>query len=66
MILADGKLIALSEDGDLILLEPSPESYKELARVHVLSRPSRAPLALANGRLYARDDHKLICWNLKK
>jgi outer membrane protein assembly factor BamB len=66
MILADGKLIALSEDGDLILLEPSPESYKELARVHVLSRPSRAPLALADGRLYARDDHKLICWNLKK
>jgi outer membrane protein assembly factor BamB len=66
MILADGKLIALSEEGDLILLEPNPESYKELARVHVLTRSSRAPLALANGRLYARDDHKLICWNLKK
>jgi outer membrane protein assembly factor BamB len=66
MVLADGKLIALSEEGDLILLEPTPESYKELSRVHVLSRSSRAPLALANGRLYARDDHKLICWNLKK
>jgi hypothetical protein len=26
----------------------------------------RAEMALANGRLYARDGEKLICWNLKK
>ena len=66
MILANGRIIALDENGDLILLDPSPDSYKELARVHVLDNPCRAPLALANGRLYARNDKKLICWNLKK
>jgi hypothetical protein len=66
IIIAEGRLIALNEDGDLILLQASPDDYKELARVHVLDRPCRAPLALSNGRLYARNDHQLICWNLKK
>jgi outer membrane protein assembly factor BamB len=66
MILAEGKLITLSENGDLMLLEANPDDYKELARFHVLDKPCRAPLALANGRLYARNDHKLLCWNLKK
>ena len=66
MILTEGRLITLGEDGDLRLLEANPDDYKELARSHVLDKPCRAPLALANGRLYARNDHKLICWNLKK
>ena len=66
MILAEGRLIALSEEGDLFLLGANPDGYKELARIHVLERSCRAPLALANGRLYARNDHQIICWNLKK
>jgi len=66
LILADGRLIALSENGDLVLVEPSPDSYKEKARASLLNRPVRAEPALAEGRLYARDDSKLICWNLKK
>jgi outer membrane protein assembly factor BamB len=66
MILAEGRLITLSENGDLFLLQANPDEYKELARTHVLDRVCRAPLALADGRLYARNDTKLICWNLKK
>jgi len=66
MILAENHLLTLSEHGDLLLLEANPDEYKELARVHVLDKPCRAPLALADGRLYARNDNKLICWNLKK
>jgi outer membrane protein assembly factor BamB len=66
MILADGRLVTLTENGDLVLLDPTPDACKELARVHVLSRPCRAPMALANGLLYAHDDKKFICWNLKK
>ena len=66
MILAEGRLITLSENGDLVLLEANPDEYKESARIHVLDKVCRAPLALANGRLYARNDTKLICWNLKK
>jgi hypothetical protein len=66
LLLADGRLIALCENGDLVLIDPTPEAYKEKARSSVLTRPCRAEIALANGRLYARDDSKLICWNLKK
>jgi outer membrane protein assembly factor BamB len=66
MVLADGHLIALTEKGDLVLLRPSPKSYQEISRAHVLTFPCRAEIALANGRLYARDDENLMCWNLQK
>jgi len=66
MILAEGRLITLGENGDLFLLEANPDEYKESARIHVLDKVCRAPLALANRRLYARSDTKLICWNLRK
>jgi outer membrane protein assembly factor BamB len=67
MIVADGKLIILTEDGDLVLAKATPEKYQELARAAVLTnRPCRAPIALADGKLYGRDGHKLMCWDLKK
>jgi len=66
MLFAEGRLIALNEEGELLLIEATPEGYKEKARAAVLTKPCRAGLALANGRLYARDPERLICWNLKK
>ena len=66
MILADGKLVILTEDGDLVLAKATPDKYEELARATVLEgRPIRTPLALADGKLYGRDGRKLVCWNLK-
>lgn len=66
MILAEGNLIVLSESGDLVLVECKSDKYREKARAAVLSGPCRAHMALANGRLYARDNRKLVCWKLKK
>ncbi len=66
LVLADGRLVVLSERGELALVEPDGEKYRELARASVLTGPIRAHLALADGRLYARDGRKLVCWNLKK
>jgi outer membrane protein assembly factor BamB len=67
MVLADGQLIILTERGDLVLAEPSPDGYREKARVHVFDGvPCRAQIALADGRLYARDSSELKCWRLKK
>jgi outer membrane protein assembly factor BamB len=67
MILAEGHLIALTENGDLVLVEASPKGYREKARATVLKgRPCRAEIALADGRLYARDQRQLACWDLKK
>jgi outer membrane protein assembly factor BamB len=66
MILADGKLFVLTEKGDLVLVEPSAKAYREKARVSLLSTPCRAPMALAHGRLYLRDDKRLLCLDVKK
>jgi outer membrane protein assembly factor BamB len=66
LLLADGRIVALTEDGDLVSFEPDPEGYREKSRARVLGKPCRAPLALADGKLYARDSKKLVCWNLKK
>jgi outer membrane protein assembly factor BamB len=67
MIRADGHLIALTEKGDLVLIEPTPAAYREKARVHVFDDlPCRAEIALSNGRLYARDAERLVCINLKR
>ncbi len=66
MILAGGRLIILAENGDLVLVEATPEAYREQARAAVLTRPCRAPIALAEGRLFGRDERKLVCWDLRK
>jgi outer membrane protein assembly factor BamB len=66
MILADGNLIILTEKGELVLAAANPDEYKEKSRAAVLGNPCRAQIGLANGRLYARDPKKLVCWNLRK
>ena len=66
MIVAEGNLIVLGEGGDLVLVECKSDKYREKARAAVLTNPCRSKLALANGRLYARDNTKLMCWNVRK
>jgi hypothetical protein len=67
MVLAEGRLIVLTERGDLCLVQAAPDAYRELARSHLFDAvPCRAQIALADGRLYARDQRKLLCLNLKQ
>lgn len=67
MVLADGLLVVLNEAGDLLLVEVTPQAYRELVRARVFeSGPVRAQIALANGRLFARDGRTLACFDLRK
>jgi outer membrane protein assembly factor BamB len=66
ILAAGGKLIILNESGELVLAEASGDKYAEKARASVLGSPCRAHPALADGRLYARDGKKLVCWDLRK
>lgn len=67
MILADGRLIVLTEKGDLCLVDAAPTKFNETARFRLLeSGPCRAQIALANGKLYARDQRKLVCVEMKR
>jgi outer membrane protein assembly factor BamB len=66
LILAGDHLLALTEKGDLVVCDATPEGYHELARARLLSDACRAHPALAGGRFYARDAKRLICLDLRK
>jgi outer membrane protein assembly factor BamB len=57
------KLLMLEDNGSLVLLDPNPKEYRELARAKICG-PTWAHPALSNGRLYVRDEKELICLEL--
>jgi hypothetical protein len=59
----DGKLLLLGDDGNLMLLEPNLKEYQELARSKVCGQTWAHP-ALADGRLYVRDNKEVLCLQL--
>jgi hypothetical protein len=65
LIAVDGGILGLTEGGDLVRFDASPDGYTERARATILGSPTRAAPALANGRLFARDGGKLVCVKLK-
>ncbi|GAB4135228.1 MAG: PQQ-binding-like beta-propeller repeat protein [Planctomycetaceae bacterium] len=62
-ICIDGKLYAMNEQGDVIVIAASPK-YQFLGKTS-LGDPSHATPAIANGRLYLRTFHRLICLEAK-
>jgi outer membrane protein assembly factor BamB len=64
LIVADGKLVIVTDDGMLVLVAPSAKSYSELARARIFRTTTRALPALASGRLYVRDTATLKCVDL--
>ncbi len=55
LMLADGKLIVLSDAGRLVVADASPGGYRELAAARILTGKCWTVPVLANGRLYARN-----------
>ncbi|MCG3197926.1 MAG: Outer membrane protein assembly factor BamB [bacterium] len=65
LMIADGNLVILSEKGELVLAEPSPEGYKELGRTQILSGKCWTVPVLSHGRLFARNAKgDLVCVDL--
>ena len=60
---SNNKLLVHSDSGELILLQPDAKEYRELAKAKVCG-PTWAHPALANGRLYVRDEKELVCIEL--
>ena len=59
----DNKVLMLEELGNLVLIDPDPKEYRELARSKVCGEAWAHP-AVANGRLYVRDNKEVICLQL--
>lgn len=53
--MADGKLIVLSEKGELLVAEASPTAFRPTARAQVLGGKCWTVPVLANGRIFARN-----------
>jgi outer membrane protein assembly factor BamB len=68
---ADGRLYLHGENGDVALVEPTPEGYREKGRFTPPDPPDRGRSqawcypVVANGRLYIRDLGTLWCFDVK-
>jgi len=66
LLIAGGHLIILGENGKLALAEASPDEYREMASFQVLPGQCWTLPALADGRLYVRDQQQVLCLDLRK
>ncbi len=63
---ADGKLIILSDRGELVVAAANPNGFKPLAQAQVLGGKCWTVPVLANGRLYCRNAQgTVICLDLR-
>jgi outer membrane protein assembly factor BamB len=65
LIAADGKLILTTMKGELVFVRLSPKGYEEIGRSVVIGKTRQGP-ALADGRLYLRDDREIVCVDVRK
>ena len=64
VLLADGTLVALTDDGHVVLLEANPQAFQELARFKAVDGKCWNAPALANGKLYVRSTKEGACFEI--
>ena len=65
---ADGRIYYRTEEGPIVLIEPSRKEYLERGRFTQPDRtdkPAWAHPVIANGKLYIRDQDTLFCYDVK-
>jgi len=65
LILADGHLIVLSDDGRLVLADASPSAYVERGVVQALTGRCWTPPSLVGGRVYVRNHAEIVAYEVK-
>lgn len=67
VILADGRIIALSAGGELSVAPATPAEFKPVARAQVLGGKCWSAPVLANGRIYCRNwKGQIVCIDVRK
>ncbi|MDI1314028.1 PQQ-binding-like beta-propeller repeat protein [Prosthecobacter sp.] len=64
VILAGDKIIATSDKGEIVVVQASPDKYKEVARKDVLDGKVWSYPILANGKIFARSTTEGVCLNV--
>lgn len=67
LMAADGKLIIMTDPGELIVAEATPDSFKPISRAQVLGGRNWTTPVLSNGRIYCRNAKgDLVCLDVRK
>jgi outer membrane protein assembly factor BamB len=62
----NGKLVILSEKGELVIADATPAAFKEISRSQILSGKCWTSPAIADGRIYCRNAKgDLVCLVVK-
>jgi hypothetical protein len=64
LLWADRKLIGLDQDGDLLLIDPSPKGLKVVSRSPMMTSLSWTPPSLVGTTLYLRDRKNMLAVDL--
>jgi outer membrane protein assembly factor BamB len=65
LLVADGRLVILGGEGDLVLAEATPARYAEVSRCEPLDGDCLTAPALADGRLFVRNEKVLLALDLR-
>jgi outer membrane protein assembly factor BamB len=63
--LAGDRLLLIRENGELVIAPASPKEFRPIARAQLLPAVVRSYPALADGRLYVRNERTLACFEVK-
>lgn len=66
LMFADGHLIVLGDKGQLVLVEASPEAYREKGRVQLFKGKTWTVPTLSDGRLFVRDENEMVALKVTK
>jgi outer membrane protein assembly factor BamB len=66
ILLYDDLIIALTEYGEVVLVEATPEAFRELGRFQALNKGPKTwnTPAIAHGRIYVRNEEQMACFDL--
>jgi outer membrane protein assembly factor BamB len=66
LLVADGRLIVLADDGTLALVRATPEAHVAISAFRPLAGKTWAAPSLANGTLYVRDGRELVAFDVSE
>ena len=65
LLLAGGKLVVITEDGELVLVEATPDGHRELARMPAIEGTTWNVPAFADGILLVRNTTEMAAFDLR-
>ena len=66
LLIADGHLFIIGEEGQLGLVEATPETFREKSKSQIFNGRCWTVPSIADGGIYARDENEIVCLDVRK